>query len=226
MPFIQDSAKPSLALSCTRLKFSVEVCDAGSGDRLLAETALKVWKLHSWGFAGTVFINSFVLRSTINLCLGISYPLSLCSGAFQALLPSKSQALGHPATLSPPLVGGLPHPYPGADPCKIQFPDSLRSCSISAAIFSKFSHHWLPAYAFPSECQARETGSLPSQSSCQIHGVSDSVSSDNRKLDSVTQEVPSSATFQIKSARKIKKIFFVPDISGIPIIVHLLVLGL
>lgn len=105
-------------------------------------------------------------------------------------------------TLSLPLVGGLSHPYPGAEPCKIQFPASPRNCYISVAIFIKFSHHWLPAYAFPSECQARETGSLPSLSSCQIHGVSDSVSSDNRKLDSVTQEVPSSATFQMKSARK------------------------
>lgn len=77
--FIQDSVKPSLALSSKRLKFSGEVCEAGSGTRLLTETALKVWKLHSWGFSGAVFIGSFVLRSSI----GISYPLSLklCSGA-------------------------------------------------------------------------------------------------------------------------------------------------
>lgn len=47
MAFIQDSVKPSLALSSKRLKFSGEVCEAGSGTRLLTETALKVWKLHS-----------------------------------------------------------------------------------------------------------------------------------------------------------------------------------
>lgn len=132
---------------------------------------------------------------------------------FLSLKPLFWSSLGSSYLLTPKPMGtqpllvlpgkrGLPYLYPGAEPCKIQFPASPRNCYISIEIFSKFSHHWLPAYAFPSECQARETGSLPSLSSCQIHGVSDSVSSDNRKLDSVIQEVPSSSTFQMKSAKK------------------------